>query len=108
MWRYHVGSDTNYNWCYVWDFGGFSWSQRGDTANQKGNADFGGGNSTDVVKYYLYDPKSAGLLGEVSTSDQNFAIQDSGLIYTDIDLTGGVSAKLKISGTAAATQLVTV
>lgn len=106
--RYHVGSDTNYNWAYVWDFGGFSWSQRGDTANQKGNADFGGGNSTDVVKYYLYDPKSASPDGATSTSDQNFAIQDSGLIYTDIDLTGGVSAKLKISGTAAATQLVTV
>ena len=106
--RYHVGSDTNYNWAYVWDFGGFSWSQRGDTANQKGNADFGGGNSTDTVKYYLYDPKSAGLLGEVSTSDQNFAIQDSGLIYTDIDLTGGVSAKLKTSGTATSNQLVAV
>jgi hypothetical protein len=106
--RYHVGSDTNYNWAYVWDFGGFSWSQRGNTANQKGNADYGAGNSTDPVFYYLYDPKSTSPDGAVSTSDQNFAIQDSGLIYTDIDLTGGVSAKLKTSGTAAATQLVVV
>jgi hypothetical protein len=106
--RYHVGSDTNYNTAYIWDFGGFSWSQRGDTTNQKGNADFGGGNSTDVVKYYMYDPKAVSTDGAVSTSDQNFAIQDSGLLYPDIDLTGGVSAKLKVSGTAAATQLVVV
>jgi hypothetical protein len=106
--RYHVGADTNYNTAYIWDFGGFSWSQRGDTTNQKGNADFGGGNSTDVVKYYMYDPKAVSPDGAVSTSDQNFAIQDSGLLYPDIDLTGGVSAKLKVSGTAAATQLVIV
>jgi hypothetical protein len=106
--RYHVGSDTNYNTAYIWDFGGFSWSQRGDTTNQKGNADFGGGNSTDVVKYYMYDPKAVSPDGAVSTSDQNFAIQDSGLLYPDIDLTGGVSAKLKVSGTAATTQLVIV
>lgn len=104
--RYHVGSDTNYNWGYIWDFGGFSWSQRGDTANQKGNADFGGGNSTDVVQYFLYDPKATDTTGAASSSDQNFAIQDAGLIYADVDLTGGVSAKLKLSGTAASSQLV--